>query len=164
MLLGIHFSWTLFLIDVLIYTLMQGIGVWADMVVPQDWFNPERSVYQSWAWEQEGRFYQKYLRIQQWKDKLPSVNSLNGFSKKNLNSLSPEYLRQFIFETCRGEAYHIRSFLATGLFAIWNPPMLFGIIMLISLILNLPFIFIQRYNRPRLKKILAQLESHQSTE
>ena len=159
MLLGIPFSWSLFFIDVLVYAAVQTLRIGTDMLLPRCWINPDSSYYKSRRWEQDGAVYQKYLNIRRWKDKLPAVNSLNHFSKKSLKGASPEYLRQFIVETCRGESHHVRSIIETLLFIIWNPPLLFGVIFILSCMGHIPFIIIPRYNRPRLRKMLARLEA-----
>lgn len=158
MLFDIQFSWPLVLFDLLIYALLQVSRMCLDMILPQQWFDPNKPYYHSWSWEQNGAFYQRHFHIRTWKDKLPSVNSLDHFSKKNLGQLSPNYLRQFIFQTCRGESHHVRSILTTAVFLMWNPTGLFLLIFLLSTLGNLPFIFIQRYNRPRLRAILTQIE------
>lgn len=160
MLLNIHFSWKLFLIDVLIYALLQVIRIWIDMVLPKSLFDPRLPYYQSRTWEQDGKIYEKHFHIHRWKDKLPTVNSLDHFSKKNLQNLTPEYLSEFIFQTCRGESHHVRSILTTSLFIIWNPPELFCIIFVMSFFGHLPYICIQRYNRPRLKKIFYRIQPY----
>ncbi len=157
MLLDIHFSWTLVLIDVVLYVILQTCRIWADVILPQHWFDPSHALFRTRPWELEGRFYQRYFHIRHWKDKLPTVDGCNHFSKRSLDSKSPEYLRRFIFETCRAESHHLRSILETTLFLIWNPPWLFIIIWLISLSLHLPCIFVQRYNRPRMQKVLEQI-------
>ncbi|MEA4889998.1 MAG: hypothetical protein VB070_11100 [Clostridiaceae bacterium] len=159
MLLGIQFSWSLFFIDVLVYAAVQTLRIGTDMLLPRRWINPDSPYYKSWRWEQDGAVYQKYFNIRRWKDKLPAVNSLNNFSKKSLKNASPEYLRQFMIETCRGESHHVRSIIETLLFAIWNPPLLFCVILILSYFGHMPFIIIQRYNRPRLRKMLARLET-----
>ena len=66
-------------------------------------------LYRTKDWEHNGRFYTKYLKIKKWKDYLPQYISKNGFSKRNLMSvtkLNVKYINNFILETCRAEWNH----------------------------------------------------------
>ena len=68
----------------------------------------------------------------------------------------PEYLRRFLSETCRAELSHWIAVVIGLNFFIWNPWYV-GLIMLVyGLATNLPFILVQRYNRLRLRAVLAR--------
>ena len=72
-----------------------------------------------------------------------------SYKKRNLTDYSEENLKRFLIETSRGELTHwlgILPFLVFGLFA---PPFVIWIMLLYALIVNLPCIIAQRYNRPR---------------
>lgn len=159
MFFGIGFSVGLCMLDVVVYILLQCIRILTDRLLPSRWLDPGLPWFRTKAWENGGKFYRDHLRIARWKDRLPAVDGLNKVSKKSLSGISPEYLRQFIVETCRGESHHVRSILETALFVLWNPFWLFCCIFVLSLVGHAPFIFIQRYNRPRLQRLLAQVES-----
>jgi glycosyl-4,4'-diaponeurosporenoate acyltransferase len=160
MFFGIGFSTRLCALDIILYVLFQSIRVITDRVLPTHWFDPELPYFRTKAWENDGKFYQDHFYISKWKDKLPAIDGLNTVSKKKLGTVSPEYLRQLIIETCRGESHHLRTILETVFFILWNPFGLSCCIFILSIFLNLPFIFIQRYNRPRLERLLVQIESH----
>ena len=100
-------------------------------------------------------------RIQAWKNRLPEAGDFfsGGFSKKRLLNKQPAYLRRFIMESRRGEFTHWASILPAPLFFLWNH-WLVGISMIIyALGFNLPFIMTNRYNRLRLKGLLARVEA-----
>lgn len=59
-----------------------------------------------------------------------------------------------MIETQRAEWTHWVSMLPAPLFFIWNPVWAGWLMILYALIANLPFIIIQRYNRPRLLKLI----------
>ena len=123
--------------------------------LPISFFDYNRFLYKPRAWEREGNFYVKKLKIKKWKDRLPQYVASGGFSKRNLNSfktIDKKYLGRFISETCRAEWNH---FFCCLYFAIsfsvnsWPYSLIFS---LIPIIANLPFLIIQRYNRLRLIK------------
>ncbi|MBQ2671315.1 MAG: hypothetical protein IJG00_00660 [Clostridia bacterium] len=119
-------------------------------------FSPKKFLYVPRKWEASGNFYVKNLKIKKWKDKLPQYVAKNGFSKKNLQSLtklSPEYIDRFILETCRAEWNHVICCMYFVISFVINPFYYAVIFSLIPIIANIPFIFIQRYNRIRLLKL-----------
>ena len=130
---------------------------WGSIKLDKNNWNPKKNMFREKKWEKNGEFYVKVLKIKKWKDLLPQHVGKNGFSKKHLvklKELSTEYIQEFIFETCRAEwnhtmccLYPVISFLINEV----NYALLFSFV---SIITNIPFIFIQRYNRIRLKKLL----------
>ncbi len=107
--------------------------------------------------ERHGSVYRR-LRVHRWKDALPEAGSFfsGGFSKRTLQHRDPEYLRRFLSETCRAELSHWIAVVIGLNFFIWNPWYV-GLIMLVyGLATNLPFILVQRYNRLRLRAVLAR--------
>ena len=122
----------------------------------------KKSVYKIKKWEQSGKFYSKVLKIKLWKDKLPQYIEREGFSKAHLKSIrqmTPEYLDEFIRETCLGELCHIICAIFPFVFVFFyylykeSIPTEAIIFALGVLIVNFAYIFIQRYNRNRLEKI-----------
>ena len=67
-----------------------------------------------------------------------------------------EYVDEFIFETCRGEWDHWMNCLFVIVALIINPLFLGLIVAAVTLLCNLPFIAIQRYNRFRLQTLRKQ--------
>lgn len=122
-------------------------------------FYPSKKIYREKSWEMGGLFYTKLLHINKWKDSLPQHIGKNGFSKRHLmkpSRLSIDYIKQFILETCRAEWNHLMCCLFS-IISFWINPFVYAIIFsLVSIFTNLPYIFIQRYNRIRLNKLLIR--------
>nr|WP_122012340.1 glycosyl-4,4'-diaponeurosporenoate acyltransferase [Maliibacterium massiliense] len=129
------------------------------LLIPSRWLKPQAWIYRPRAFEEEGAFYQKHFAIVKWKDVMPTATKLLhlGFSKGSLRSLSPEYLQTFIVETCRAELTHLMLILLSPLFYLWNTPGWGTAMMLCGILGNVPYIMIQRYNRPRFMRMLAHL-------
>ena len=102
-------------------------------------------------WEQEGYLYQHLFHIRIWKDWVPVLG--DHFQKDHLNKNDPAYLQQFILESVRAETCHLLSLLF-ALPLIRQAPA-WAIIYMI--LINTPCVLIQRYNRPRLEKLLEQM-------
>lgn len=129
-------------------------------VLPYSFFDCNRFSYRPHKWEQNGKFYTKWLKIKRWKDHLPQYVAADGFSKRQLKSfekIDKEYVELFITETCRAEwnhyvcsLYFIVSFLVNK----WPYSLIFA---LIPIFANLPFLIIQRYNRLRLIKFSQKI-------
>ena len=73
---------------------------------------------------------------------------------KHIASMQSEYLERWLVETCRAELVHWLALLSSGVFFLWNPPHLGFIMVLYAVIVNLPCVIVQRYNRPRLVRVL----------
>lgn len=126
-------------------------------VLKSDFFNYRKSMYREKYWEDNGFFYSKRLKIKRWKDSLPQYISKGGFSKKSLDSLSLEYVNQFILETCRGEWAHRKCMLVSILLLLINRVLVGLAFSSMVVFVNLPFVCIQRYNRIRLIRIREKL-------
>jgi hypothetical protein len=68
---------------------------------------------------------------------------------------SPGYLSKFVSETCRAELAHWCIIISMLIFALWSSTGTSILVFFIAAALNLPYIVIQRYNRPRILSILA---------
>lgn len=127
---------------------------WVFTKMPIHWFNPAALC----KWEHNGKFYERVLRIKRWKDWLPDAAKWfgSGFAKGALSGTSRAYLERFARETWRSELCHWTAIACTPVFFLWNP--LWGglIVVVYALAANLPCILVQRYNRARLKTVLAR--------
>lgn len=124
-------------------------------------FNPENKMYKIKSWEKNGNFYTKFLKIKKWKDKLPQYVSKNGFSKRNLKkNLNKDYISRFILETCRAEWNHLMCCMYFIISFFVNSRIYAIIFSILAIILNIPFLIIQRYNRIRLYKLLNRDFNH----
>lgn len=127
---------------------------WLFTRLPLAWFEPP----QPHAWERRGQFYQRAFRIKRWKDRLPDGASWisGGFAKGALTNSAPDYLRRFIRETWRGELCHWSAIAFTPVFFLWNPWWGDAVMIAYAIAANLPCILAQRYNRLRLRQVLAR--------
>lgn len=122
-------------------------------------FDYKKYMYEIKYWEDNGNWYSEKLKIKSWKDNLPQYISKAGFSKKNLNSLSLDYINWFILETCRAEWAHRNCLWITVLLVFINKFLTGMIFSFIVLMVNLPYVWIQRYNRIRLIKVRDKILS-----
>jgi glycosyl-4,4'-diaponeurosporenoate acyltransferase len=111
-------------------------------------------------WEDGGKWYQRRLRIRSWKDLLPEKGDLfrGGFSKRHLRSRSDAHLRRFVAETRRAELVHWTNMAAGPFFLIWCRPAIGAWMIVFGVVVHLPFVLIQRYNRGRLLGIIGRRE------
>lgn len=143
------------------YLIITGIiSFFVGRLLPKKWFRPDLFPYRSYKFEQEGRIYDK-LNIRKWQSKVPDMSRIlpKWMPAKNLSGNYRERLPRMLQETCVAELIH--SLLCiTGLYCIKLWPGFVGvvIVMLYIVFFNLPFIIIQRYNRPRLIKLTQRIQ------
>jgi len=116
-------------------------------------------------WEGGGRWYQRRLRIRSWKDAVPEKGDLfrDGFSKRHLRDRSDSHLERFVAETRRAELVHWCNLAAGPFFLIWCRPAIGVWMIVFGVVVHLPFIVIQRYNRARLLGIIERRERRRAT-
>ena len=129
--------------------------------IPDSRFDENSRLYKTRKWERGGKIYEKVFKVRLWKRLLPDGAAVfkEGFEKKKLAGLSEEYLRGFIKETCRAEWAHWMQIAPFWVFGFWSPFFVVWIMLAYALALNLPCIIAQRYNRPRLKKLLEAVRA-----
>ncbi len=152
---------SLFWTNFTVYWIWTGARVLVDPLIPASWLNPDHWPFRTYAWERGGEYYRRVLHIDAWKSRVPSFAGVTHFSKRSLQGFGPEYLNQFIIETCRAESNHIRAIGSVVVMKLWTPTELWVIIIALAVIGNLPCIAIQRYNRPRLRRTL-ELTGHRA--
>lgn len=133
---------------------------WIFTRLGRDRFDPGSPLFRPRSREENGQVYQAVFRIRQWKGLIPDAAPwFDGFAKGSLGKKDPEYLRNFIRETCRGEAAHYAQIPGIWLTLIWNPwPVAAGVMIVYALLSNLPCILLQRFTRARMRHLLSQLE------
>jgi glycosyl-4,4'-diaponeurosporenoate acyltransferase len=122
------------------------------LFIPDRFFEPTWFFWRTHPFEQEGRIYERVFHIRSWKHLLPDGGATfrkRSYQKRNLKDFSEENLHQFLIETSRGELIHWLGILPFWVFGLFAPPFVIWIMLLYALIVNLPCIFAQRYNRPR---------------
>lgn len=123
--------------------------------INQKYFEKDFLIPKTRKWEENGNVYRQVLKINKWKRFLPDGANVykKGFQKKHVNNYSSEYFSQFIKETRKAEFSHWLQIIPFWIFMFWSPPFIVFIMFLYAIIVNLPCIIAQRYNRPRLIKI-----------
>ena len=118
----------------------------------------------------EKKFYEK-MNIRKWKDKVPEIGHFTGFRKNKLEDpQSVAYVDRFLLESCYGEIGHFFScifgFFILLLFPISKIWLAVAIpAAIVNVFLNLPSLFILRYNSYKLKILRkANLKKQRSTE
>lgn len=123
---------------------------------PKKWFCEDVFPYKQFHFEKNGKYYD-HFQIKKWKDKLLDMSRI--FPKimpiKRLvhpNSYGADFITQLpilIKETCIAEFIHsMLSFAGFACMIIWDGMGGFIVSVLYALG-NMPFIMVQRYNRPR---------------
>ena len=134
-------------------------------LLPKRWFSAECFPFRSQPWEE--KLY-RLLRVKQWQNKLPDMSRI--FPKlmpaKRLTPQTMTDLPRMIEETCVAELIHWLLWLVSPvLLVVMKKPWSIVMTVLYGLS-NLPFILIQRYNRPRLLRLyerMAQREQLKKT-
>lgn len=146
----------LLFVDVAAWALIHaGTGV-AVHLISLRWLHQDRWLFRERGFEQGGDVYRRVLRINRWKDRLPEAGGLlrGGLSKRALPSADQGGLPRFVAETRRAELAHWMAAAGGPLFALWNPLPIAAVMVLYGVVVNVPFIIIQRYNRIRVCRVL----------
>ena len=103
----------------------------------------------------EPRLY-AFLRVKQWKDRMPTYDPASF-------SLHHNSLEQIVLNSCVSEAVHevimLFSFIPILFTFLWGALPVFLITSILSALFDGCFVVMQRYNRPRLLRILSKKEA-----
>lgn len=122
------------------------------LLIPDRFFEPTRFFWRSHAFERGGSIYERVFHIRSWKHLLPDGGGVwkkRSYKKKSLTDYSEQNLKRFLIETSRGELVHWLGIVPFWVFGLFAPPAVIWIMLCYALIVNLPCIIAQRYNRPR---------------
>lgn len=123
-------------------------------------FSTDRFPFRAYPFERNGKIYEK-LQIRSWQHNAPDISRLvPGIVPRKEIPRRPDaqMLRRMVNETCVAELTHV-LLCAAGLALLWLWPGAGGEILYAVYVLagNVPFILIQRYNRPRLLRLLRAM-------
>ena len=126
--------------------------------IPRRWIYYDKAPFKPFWYENGGKTYE-LLGIEHWKDKLPDisiyVNSVFPKKIEHISTKDDRYFIKFATETCVAEMMHVMLIFLSPVFYLLNWDSNWGIgVMIISIIANIPFAIVQRYNRPRLVRII----------
>ena len=141
------------LLYAVIYIAVLGIlSHFVGQALPRARFSAESFPYRTADWENGGRGYEK-LGIKHWKDALPDMSRImpDMVKKKMTGQNREQGMDVLIAETCVAECVHYWLIvLSLGIFLFWRGGWAVVFWLVYNILGNVPFILIQRYNRPRL--------------
>lgn len=144
------------------------IGILAHYIgesLPRRWFSEKRFPYVIFVWEKNGKLYEK-IGIKRWKTKLPDMSRVmrDMLPKKVTPENTSESVTALIKETCVAECVHYwLCVFSLGIYFIWKNET-GAILMAVFIVCNIPFILIQRYNRPHLIRFRDRLLKREERE
>lgn len=119
--------------------------------LPRNRFNCRAFPFAPYKWERGGRLYNK-LKIEKWKSIMPDKSRyVQSTVRKSVGGdRGAAHMEQLAKETCVAEAVHWGLWLISPVVLLINESPYSWIFCALYGLSNLPFIMIQRYNRPRL--------------
>ena len=123
-------------------------------------------LFQALPFENEGRVYNR-LNVKEWKGRVPDMSLILPRvmppKRVSIND-SSSTLELLLKETCIAEITHeLLCFFGFACTLIWRG--LGGFcVSVVYMLGNLPYIIIQRYNRPKLRKLLRQIRAKEAAE
>jgi glycosyl-4,4'-diaponeurosporenoate acyltransferase len=149
------------LIDSLAWGIIQPTVGYLSMKFPDSWLDYRHWLYRERAWERSGQFYDDIFRVRRWKGKLPYGGALfqQEFSMRRFTSKKHAYIEGWIRESCRAELCHWVAITPALFFYLWNPMWLWLVMILYAICFNLIPIIVQRYNRPRLLRMMKNIRN-----
>ena len=133
----------------------------AGRFIPKDRINPNAFPYKSCQFERKGKLYEQ-LGVRKWQNKVFDMSKLfpKFIPKKKLQGHVVSAMPLMIKETCVAELVHW-LLIIPGFYCLvlWEGVGGVAIVCLYELG-NIPYIIIQRYNRPRFIAMQNRLEKH----
>jgi len=122
-------------------------------------FDYNKIPYKTYKWEKEGKIYDKIFKVSKWKKFLPDGGAImkGGYKKKNITNFSKENFQKYIIESCRAELSHLLAIIPFWVFGLFAPIEVIYIMLAYALLVNLPCIITQRYNRPRFIRLINSI-------
>ncbi len=149
------------IIALIIYITVIGQGCFfGGMALPREKFNENQFPYRTYKWEKGGSFYDIFC-VKSWKTKVPDMSMLTDklFSKKLHKNMTYRDIDRLVKESCIAEMSHyVLILLSLGIYHIWKGKMGVLLTILYNLFGNLPYIIIQRYNRPHLVSVRDRMK------
>ncbi len=134
-------------------------------MIPKKWVNYDRFPFRSFTWEDNGQIYHR-LEIRSWQNKLPDMSKLalgNMKPKELKDHFSAEDIRLLLDETCIAELIHtLLCFVGLHCIHLWEGTGGIVFYILYVILFQLPYIWIQRYNRPRLARVYRRMNKERS--
>lgn len=150
----------LFFADLFYMLIVEGMVGFISAHLPKKLLNPRRRIYQPRPWEKDGSIYQRIFKIKNWKPIVWDAGRVfqKDFKKDHVDATNPRSLERWIMETCRAEWCHWVTFILIIPLFSFNPPGMSFFWLIYDSVLNITSIIVQRYNRPRLVKMLDSVK------
>jgi glycosyl-4,4'-diaponeurosporenoate acyltransferase len=149
-----------YILDIVAWIIFHlGIG-YSSTKIPLIKLDPDHMFFKTATWEKEGMIYDQVFHIRSWKRFIPDGSLLykGTFSIKNITKMDITYLQRWICESIRSEICHWAMIVPGFFFFLWNTFQIGWLMVLYAIVNNLVPIILQRYNRPRIRKLLEYLE------
>jgi len=147
------------ILDILAWLFFHLIIAKVSLVIKDSYLVKYNLMFKVYKFEASGLIYEKLFLVNKWKDKLPDGTKIlkKGFSKNRVDKMSLDYFKKFLIEVNRAELSHWFQMLPAPIFFLFNLPIVGYLMIVYALLFNLPFIIAQRYNRPKLIRIIDKL-------
>lgn len=137
------------LITVLYILIIGQVGFFFGLSLPRSCFDETSFPYRQFKWEKHTKLYEK-LRVKKWKTKVLDMSTITKriFPKKIHENITARDVDRLVKESCIAEMVHyVLCLFSIGLYNIWRGKL--GVFFVAVYIFgNLPYVVIQRYNRP----------------
>lgn len=145
-----------FAVNLGIFAFISVIITFLSVLLPKYYYNYKMWLYRERKWEHGGKLYESKFKVKKWKVCLPELADFIKFifPKKFIKEFSTDYMSKYLMESCRAELTHWCIIFSTVVFLIFENTETFIYMFFIAFIANIPFIIIQRYNRPRILNIM----------
>lgn len=129
--------------------------------IPDRCLNPQGRFFMASRWEKEGQIYEQLFHVRTWKQRIPNGAKMfdANLSLEKLPDRRPESLDHWLKESIRAEICHWLLILPGLLFFLWNPYPVGWVMLLFAFLFNIGPIILQRFNRPRLRKLQRAVRS-----
>lgn len=151
-----------FFMDIIAWILIHLSLGYISARIPISHFDPGKRLYRTFSWEKGGKIYDSVFHVRSWKKFIPGLGKItsNKFSLQKLASSDLDYLKTWLKESCRAEWCHWVMMLPGFFFFLWNSVEVGWWMVAYAVANNSIPIILQRYNRPRIRKMIALLEKH----
>lgn len=145
------------------------ISFYVGAAIPRKWFDDNKYPFLPYKWEKDGKIYERF-NIRKWKGEIIDMSKImnNILPKKLMPSAKVYDIQRLIEETCVAEVVHwVLCITSFGNYWIWKKTTEGIFVWILCIIGNLPFIIVQRYNRPHLRNIrdkMMKRKKYQSSE
>jgi len=142
--------------NVFVFILLSVVNTFFSLRLPEFILDYKNWLYQERKWEDGGKVYQRIFKVKNWKNELPELSDFLKpiFPRKHITAFDEKHIQKYLLESCRAELTHWGIILSSFLFGIWSGFLETLFMIFLALGLNLPYVIIQRYNRPRIIRFL----------